>query len=90
MRNETKHTPGPWSIEQTSTLFALASPDGFPVLRLRSGMIPVEANARLIAAAPELLAACQRAVICLQEEPARPGLARRVLQVAIANAEAQS
>lgn len=38
-------------------LFEVLGEDGFPVLRIRGGMSPVPAHARLIAAAPDLLAA---------------------------------
>ena len=55
---ETKHTPGPWRYEAgTKTIRAarenywLCSMDSF------DGAVDHEANARLIAAAPELLAA---------------------------------
>lgn len=43
-----KHTPGPWKIVKSK----------FGDLSIKS---EVEANARLIAAAPELLEACKRA-----------------------------
>jgi len=60
---ETKHTPGPWWVGEEDSF------DGIAVM-YRDGMVPVanvqtgytdrnsEANARLIAAAPDLLAAC--------------------------------
>ncbi len=35
-------------------------PDGHPVFRIRGGMLPVEADVRLIAAAPDLLALVER------------------------------
>jgi hypothetical protein len=61
---ETKHTPGPWILDtdniirtEAGTCIALAQQggDGYPLL---SGD-EVQANARLIAAAPELLEALQ-------------------------------
>jgi hypothetical protein len=60
-----KHTPGPWDAVDKR-------PDGFTGYSVFSGnqfvayvgdsdrVTPVEANARLIAAAPELLEACQK------------------------------
>lgn len=64
MSNETKHTPGPWKVNQSSTRFELLGPDVFPILRINGGMVPIEANARLIAAAPELLDALKALVNC--------------------------
>lgn len=57
---ETKHTPGPWRYESTSgsnyaRIFLSADEGDGDNLRGYCG----EANARLIAAAPELLAAIQ-------------------------------
>jgi hypothetical protein len=51
----TTHTPGPWNIVSTATRFEINDSEQFPILRINGGMIPIEANARLIAAAPELL-----------------------------------
>jgi hypothetical protein len=50
-----QHTPGPWKFISTSTRFELNDAENFPVLRINGGMVPTEANAKLIAAAPELL-----------------------------------
>ena len=46
------HTPGPWEARSDRTVAA----EGLPLLRCYAGRNE-EANARLIAAAPELLAA---------------------------------
>lgn len=57
-----KHTPGPW---QTSGDYSVCSESGLHITGvLGYGALPEtnRANARLIAAAPELLAACQIAV----------------------------
>lgn len=61
-----KHTPGPWTVEsvrsgfyimsQFDVIVATADPDG------RYGTIGNEANARLIAAAPDLLAALKHII----------------------------
>lgn len=68
---ETKHTPGPWLIEE-STVYALnerrlpvnrfhASVDaGFDNCDQRISRAEVNANVKLIAAAPDLLAALQK------------------------------
>jgi len=60
---EKKHTPGPWSADECRSGFAVyAYKSGDVVVRTedeegRYGAIDNEANARLIAAAPELLEA---------------------------------
>ena len=66
------HTPGPWKIYDEQVLdyprrVAIQTVGKYPEtladLRLSStGELPVNANARLIAAAPELLAALERIV----------------------------
>ena len=53
------HLIGPWQYTLTSYTFEVSSPTVGIVLRQRSGMLPRPQDARLIAAAPELLAACQ-------------------------------
>lgn len=73
----TQHTPGPWRVEEGTTLvWGACNPDdrttygmGYPVASMeqqrrwdRSGEPTTDtqdANARLIAAAPDLLAACE-------------------------------
>lgn len=62
--NEANHTPGPWAIDwNVSRLDVFSSDASFLVASLRrSALSPAiddaaKANARLIAAAPELLAA---------------------------------
>lgn len=61
-----KHTPGPWSAQQRQDqgvydFFALNKPSPFATAQASSS-IEAEANARLIAAAPELLDALQEIV----------------------------
>ena len=71
--SETKHTPGPW---KPSTDYRLRSIDIVPwnaqgesIAKIKTGMPTGDgeaiANARLIAAAPELLAACHLAHVRL-------------------------
>jgi hypothetical protein len=64
--NNTQHTPGPWSLEDRGTKFIVSKPgDGYitrEVCRMDSSTMAAfaqEANARLIAAAPDLLEALQ-------------------------------
>lgn len=58
---QTHHTPGPWFTEALSTIghCAIVDADGFTI----ANPSPMgQANARLIAAAPDLLAALQSAL----------------------------
>lgn len=88
----TKHTPGPWHYAecQMGTPFV----DTESVGDLFAAALPLDeerANANLIAAAPELLAACEAALACLnffgsdQIEPFRVRC-----RAAIAKAKGQS
>lgn len=64
-----KNTPGPWAVSggmdgrQGRVIEAYAT-DGNPIRHL------VASAARLIAAAPDLLAACESALPCLENEVA--------------------
>lgn len=78
MNTKTKHTPGPWEVGQAGTgnvyvpsiLHKSANPKPGPGLLVRTIATMCihgpedenESNARLIAAAPELLEACKMAV----------------------------
>jgi hypothetical protein len=65
--SDTKHTPGPWSFDENETgrtfdaCFGVAPSRGLSVafVPCRADDGTAEANARLIAAAPELLAAAK-------------------------------
>lgn len=63
MGNEVKHTPGPWEVIQDARLLHLVVARGYTLCRMADNGIanfgPEKANARLIAAAPDLLAACR-------------------------------
>ena len=76
---EAKHTPGPWKIEvelgsrHGEFLIAKDAGDrgrGIAVAETRTGSGSERANARLIAAAPELLEACQTFAEWLRREEA--------------------
>lgn len=60
MSDETKHTPGPWTVDETYRWLVMG-PDRAAVGRSQSSPISgrAEANARLIAAAPELAEALE-------------------------------
>jgi len=68
---DTKHTPGPWRAERMDIWPGVKTPGSALVAQVhfREDQEEGEANARLIAAAPELLAAIQ---------PLRDALARAV------------
>ena len=58
---KTKHTPGPWTIRDNQDV--MADEEGRLIAQCHAGYREERgANARLIAAAPDLLAACQRAI----------------------------
>lgn len=62
-----KHTPGPWEITAANVLGRMATViDGICIV-LGHGRIP-NANARLIAAAPDLLAALEAAEAAIMDE----------------------
>ena len=74
MENEmSKHTPGPWTAVKNSAYWEIDGPDDFGGVAdtcassagepdFGRSMALGEANARLIAAAPDLLAACKAAL----------------------------
>ena len=66
---EAKHTPGPWRVQGTRIEYGpFVAGDGFVVAKVFRDPSETgtpnewEANARLIAAAPDLLAACREAI----------------------------
>lgn len=58
-----QHTPGPWHTKETITGIEIhtTTEEFLPLCKLNGGWRDAEANARLIAAAPELLAECEKA-----------------------------
>lgn len=74
------HTPGPWHISPYSSIVGIAVyGDGIVIAGVRADKPTAEANARLIAAAPELLALahqyasecgdCAGTRVCPDDEP---------------------
>jgi hypothetical protein len=56
------HTPGPWSVgewDDRTNGWSINAPSGIASALYLGGTAPAKANARLIAAAPELLAALE-------------------------------
>lgn len=101
---ETTHTPGPWTVIRSKMAtdgafdYAIGT-DGSPVIAeafgrdAKGGWPNAEANARLIAAAPEMLAALQEAEGELYQVPPADAEQERVLAVvraAIAKATGRS
>jgi hypothetical protein len=82
MTNDTKHTPGPWTAEATENTFSVSEIGG-PLLYLltnpRRGSN--EANARLIAAAPELLEELRLALSTLRAFEVMPDQQKRIKRV---------
>jgi hypothetical protein len=78
------HSPSPWKITDSSLPDVLAS-DGTVVVWTVDGSYgsQIEANARLISAAPDLLAACKVAL----NDLASPDSLRQILEGAINKAE---
>lgn len=94
MKKQTQHTPGPWRAHDIEAFVVLA-PDGRTVAYAQgqprsSGAN--EANARLIAAAPDLLAALQNAVRCGERDALGTGAPKWTVaaRVAIARATVSS
>jgi len=57
-----RHTPGPWTIGEDGDVFADDCACVAMICGAADGIIEAQANAHLIAAAPELLAAATRVV----------------------------
>ncbi len=94
-RENAKHTPGPWEAAIQSGCHAvIASLSGGPkAVAIIGNNTPDDgnepmrfANARLIAGAPDLLAALQRIVAVLDKQVASPHLAERASPLAQAKA----
>ena len=94
-RENAKHTPGPWeAVIQPGCHAVIASLSGGPkAVAIIGNNTPDDgnepmrfANARLIAGAPDLLAALQRIVAVLDKQVASPHLAERASPLAQAKA----
>lgn len=82
------HTPGPWKATFTATspsreVWANSGP--VTVLSVTT----TEANARLIAAAPDLLVACEAALTLLENSPLANSETAEQLRVALAKAQGE-
>lgn len=67
----TNHTPGPWRVSKLGGEPMVYGPQGAQIVNMRDALVFAdenEANARLIAAAPELLAVLQSFVNAWAEQ----------------------
>ena len=64
----TKHTPGPWAIRETATHIAVIGANNEALFHEYKGNTGVKEDARLIAAAPDLLNALQAIVKSLADQ----------------------
>ena len=82
-----KHTSGPWKLEKSSMgrTSRIISQDDLVIAECWNS--EQEANARLIASAPELLEACKEALKEFNEMGYTPNYADNMLREAIAKAE---
>jgi hypothetical protein len=85
-----KHTPGPWSVDDPHQIWAESAGEYVAITRVEDwDTIPreqAEANARLIAAAPELLEALKAMLTNWEEAPAYGSDAAAKARAAIAKA----
>ena len=90
--NKQTHTPGDWKSEydftRTSKHLKIKTQDGGLIasVYLHMGQPEAEANAKLIAAAPDMLAACKGALAALSQNatfPADIACAKNYLEMAI-------
>jgi len=82
------HTPGPWTVEEGTHIIP-ANGGGSVAAAYGDDLEQAYANAALIAAAPELLAACKQVIAALSQPatyPADLALIRATCAAAIATA----
>ena len=68
--SEPKHTPGPWEADESRAMTAINTADKHVAMVNISHQVSIaehHANARLIAAAPEMLDALESLVSCISE-----------------------
>jgi hypothetical protein len=95
--SEAKHTPGPWVCSQMESggwKIHPADNPGFKICRIENAITylmdfdeAAEPDARLIAAAPDLLAACQEFVRKVEAGEARSTKSYEQMKAAIAKAD---
>lgn len=87
-QQQAQHTPGPWETSSNSDGdWDVCGPDGGDMIADLKGCDNAEANARLIAAAPELLAALKGAEQIISVSDGHWQAALEKIRAAIAKAE---
>lgn len=82
---KTTHTPGPWIIDETDNLIHAADERHTIICHTGNLKNPeIRADASLISAAPELLAACQRFLNPTEEGPRLEDIIRAAVAKATA------
>ena len=79
-----KHTPGPWRIGNAGT--AIFHPNKPKYIANLTRCENLKANALLIAAAPELLAACEKVIADMQSDTFKDNLVNEVTRKALVTA----
>lgn len=82
---EATHTPGPWRYAESRQEFYVSAGVGDDPIDTIAGDVYGEANARLIAAAPDLLACLEWAVKNLDTRASMFGLNKSLEAIARAN-----
>jgi hypothetical protein len=83
--SETKHTPGPWRLDTWNGWLLSAEDVGIVKFDMNRTLL---ADAKLIAAAPELLAACELALLDMDSwQISGPG--RKAIEAAIKKAKGE-
>ena len=82
-----KHTPGPWELWGTASPSQVIAAENYFVAQTLGRND--EANARLIAAAPDLLVACKELLEVWEEAPAYGHASAVKARAAIAKAEGE-
>ena len=99
MSAETKYTPGPWTVDEDGFVYDASAFHETPICdprcfdaNIAGNMAEMDANARLIASAPELLEAGQQLLAALVHNAGKQGVVMlasqqiRQLRAAIAQA----
>ena len=87
---KTLHTPGPWPTRESATHVTVTNASGDAVFHDDKRIPGVMADARLIAAAPELLEALAEISLCSQNSMSSKEECGRIARAAIAKATGEN